>query len=216
MERVNNIYRQYRKAVAVAFVMALAAVSLLIAYGKDQSFVLINGWNTPVLDHLMPWVTALGNGLIYLPILLYTWVYRRDYVVAIVAGIVVCFLFTHTLKTYVFPEELRPFSLAAKQIAFHKVAGVELNENYSFPSGHTSTAFTMALLLAALQRHSAWTIVLPFVALLVGFSRIYLAQHFLTDVTAGIMIGIASSYLSLLLYRAVHRRRQRRKAPTLP
>ncbi|TCZ67186.1 phosphatase PAP2 family protein [Flaviaesturariibacter aridisoli] len=211
MDVAQNIYKQYRIAVAVAFAMALAAAGLLTAYGKDQSFVLVNGWNTAVLDRLMPWVTHLGNGFIYVPILLLTWLYRRDYIVAIIAGIAICFLFTYTLKNYVYPEELRPFSLAARNIAFHKVAGVDLHENYSFPSGHTSTAFTMALLLAALQRHRALVIALPFVALLVGFSRIYLAQHFLTDVTAGIMVGIVSSYLSLLTYRVVHRRRLEQK-----
>ncbi|GAB4094306.1 phosphatase PAP2 family protein [Flaviaesturariibacter terrae] len=213
----EHIYTNYRMAVAVAFAMALAAAGLLIGFGKDQSFVLVNGWNTASLDLVMPWVTHLGNGFIYVPILLLTWFFRRDFIVAILAGIVICFLFTHILKNYVYPEELRPFSLAAKKIAFHKVPGVELHENYSFPSGHTSTAFTMALLLAALQRQRAWVLALPFVALLVGFSRIYLAQHFLTDVTAGIMVGIASSFLSLLLYRRVHRRiLARQKATIIP
>ncbi|RYE01458.1 MAG: hypothetical protein EOP50_01950, partial [Sphingobacteriales bacterium] len=78
MEIASNIYKQYRIAVAVAFVMALTAVGLLIGLGKDQSFVLINGWNSAPLDIVMPWVTHLGNGFIYVPILLLTWFFRRD------------------------------------------------------------------------------------------------------------------------------------------
>ncbi|RYY38765.1 MAG: phosphatase PAP2 family protein [Chitinophagaceae bacterium] len=207
----HNIYSQYRIAVIVCFILALAAGAMLLAYGKDGSFLLINGLHTPLLDRMMPFVTYLGDGLIYIPILLLTFFFRRDYIIAIIAGIVICFLFTHSLKWYLFPEVLRPFSLEAKGIPIHKVPGVKMHENYSFPSGHTATAFTMALLLAALQRHRAWVIALPFAALAVGFSRIYLAQHFLTDVTAGIVIGIVSSYLSLLLYRWVRTRRLRRQ-----
>jgi membrane-associated phospholipid phosphatase len=160
-----------------------------------------------MLDLLMPYVTYFGDGLIYIPILVLTWAFRRDYIVAIISGIVICLLFTHTFKWYVFPGELRPFSLERQHIAFHRVAGVTLHENYSFPSGHTATAFTMALLLAGLMRNRIWVVALPFVALMVGFSRIYLAQHFLTDVTGGMVIGMISSYLSLLIYRRVHERR---------
>jgi membrane-associated phospholipid phosphatase len=208
MSAAPTIYQQYRIAVATCILLVLAAAALLIACGKTGSFVLINGWNTPLLDRIMPYVTMLGDGLIYIPILLLTFFFRRDYVWAIVSGIAICFLFTYTLKTYVFPDELRPFSLEAQRIVFHKVPGIELHEIHSFPSGHTSTAFTMALLLAALQRQRIWVIALPFVALMVGFSRIYLAQHFLTDVAAGMVVGIVSSWLSLLIYRRVHSRRQ--------
>ncbi|WP_425185817.1 phosphatase PAP2 family protein [Flaviaesturariibacter amylovorans] len=210
MRSTPSLYQQYRLAVAVTFLLVLAAVGLLLAYGKEQSFVLLNGLNTPALDRLMPYVTYLGDGLIYIPILLLTYFFRRDYLVAIIAGILLCTLFSQGMKNWIYPEELRPFSLEAKQIAIHKVEGVELHRKYSFPSGHTSTAFTCALLLAALLRQRIWVIAMPFVALAVGFSRIYLAQHFLTDVTAGMMIGIVSSYLALLIYRRYHEWRMRK------
>ncbi|RYY98719.1 MAG: phosphatase PAP2 family protein [Chitinophagaceae bacterium] len=210
MRSTPTLYQQYRLAVAVCFLLVLAAAGLLLAYGKDGSFVLLNGLHTPALDRLMPYVTYLGDGLIYIPILLLTYFFRRDYLVAIIAGILLCTLFSQGIKNFVFPDELRPFSLEAKSIAIHKVEGVELHTKYSFPSGHTSTAFTCALLLAGLVRQRVWVILLPFVALSVGFSRIYLAQHFLTDVTAGMVIGIISSYVSLLLYRRYHEWRMRK------
>ncbi|RYY87841.1 MAG: phosphatase PAP2 family protein [Chitinophagaceae bacterium] len=217
MDVGNNIYRQYRIALAVCFAIGIVLLALLLVYGKEQSFLLINGWNTPMLDRAMPYVTYLGDGLIYIPVLLITWFFRRDYIIAIIAGIVICFLFTHSMKWYIFPGELRPFSLEAKNIAIHKVPGIKLHENYSFPSGHTATAFTTALLLAALQRRRAWVVALPFVALMVGYSRIYLAQHFLTDVTAGLFIGMAASFLSLLIYRKLRTwRLERQKRPSLP
>ncbi|TCJ18666.1 phosphatase PAP2 family protein [Flaviaesturariibacter flavus] len=217
MPEQPTIYHQYRLSALTCILLILIAGSLLGMYGKDGSFVLINGWNTPLLDLLMPYVTYLGDGLIYIPILLLTFFFKRDYLYAIVAGIIICFLFTYGLKSYVFPAELRPFSLAQRGIAFHRVPGVELHENYSFPSGHTATAFTMALLLGALVRSRALALLLPLVALAVGFSRIYLAQHFLTDVTGGMVIGLATSFLSLRYYRWVRARKTgRERSPDSP
>jgi membrane-associated phospholipid phosphatase len=58
----------------------------------------------------------------------------------------------------------------------------------------------MALLLAEVIRKRSWCFILPIVAMLVGYSRVYLAQHFVTDVMAGMTIGMISSYLAMLIY----------------
>jgi len=66
----------------------------------------------------------------------------------------------------------------------------------SFPSGHTSLAFSTATTLALDYRK--WYIVVP--AFLwagsVGYSRMYLGKHYPGDVLAGAAIGIASGYFS--------------------
>ena len=64
----------------------------------------------------------------------------------------------------------------------------------------------MALLLASIMKRKIWAYVLPMIAFLVGYSRVYLAQHFVIDVTVGMIIGIVSAYLSLLIYDAYNRR----------
>ncbi len=57
-----------------------------------------------------------------------------------------------------------------------------------------------------------WAFILPVIALMVGYSRIYLAQHFLTDVCAGVVIGIISSYLSLLIYHRYITKKNKKEA----
>ena len=61
--------------------------------------------------------------------------------------------------------------------------------NYSFPSGHTSSAFATA---AVLQRHYGWKVGLPAYALAgyVGGSRLAENRHYLSDVIFGAAIGI--------------------------
>jgi membrane-associated phospholipid phosphatase len=91
------------------------------------------------------------------------------------------------------------------------IQGYYMNREHSFPSGHTTTAFTLALLLAAIVRKNFWVYFFPLIAFFVGYSRVYLAQHFVGDVLAGICVGTVSAYLSLLIHNQFEKRRQRIK-----
>ena len=68
----------------------------------------------------------------------------------------------------------------------------------SFPSGHSATAFSVAMLLAIL--YPRWRFAALFVAVLIAFSRIFLAQHYLSDAIAGSYLGIVSTMLLYNLY----------------
>lgn len=178
-------------------------------YGKINSFELINGTYNPQLDQFFRFITVLGDGLIYVPLVVYSILFNRKFLLPVVFAIIICTFLTHFLKRVVFPNEMRPVYLELHNIIVHKVAGVVMNKRHSFPSGHTSTAFTLALLLVYTMRKSIWAFVLPLIALMVGYSRVYLAQHFLTDVLAGIGIGIITATLSLWLYELVVKRKQK-------
>jgi len=70
--------------------------------------------------------------------------------------------------------ELKPFSGAS-----------------SFPSGHTTEAFAVASVIAA-EYDSKWIKGISYgTAVLVGFARVHHQAHFLSDVTAGALIGSA-------------------------
>ena len=73
----------------------------------------------------------------------------------------------------------------------------------SFPSGHTTTAFSVAMMLLLLtwgSKHRWMGISALPIACLVGLSRIYRGVHWPTDVLAGVCFGtIAACALYLLL-----------------
>ncbi|MHB8471206.1 MAG: phosphatase PAP2 family protein [Gaiellaceae bacterium] len=71
----------------------------------------------------------------------------------------------------------------------------------SFPSGHTTSSFACAAVLASLVPRAASAFTL--LALAIGFSRIYVGAHWPLDVAGGILLGVATA---LLLLAAVRRR----------
>ena len=90
---------------------------------------------------------------------------------------------------------------------------------YSFPSGHASTSLavygTLGFILARhLDDRRARIAALAGAAalvLLIGFSRLYLGVHFLTDVIAGYSIGLAWVTLCAVLLHLRVRLRARRQ-----
>lgn len=74
----------------------------------------------------------------------------------------------------------------------HNWAQVLPPDQYSFPSGHTMTAFAIAAAVG-LFYPALLCMLLP-CALLIGISRIMLGMHFLSDVVAGALMGTLLGY----------------------
>lgn len=61
------------------------------------------------------------------------------------------------------------------------------DDHWSFPSGHTASAFALARVLA--EEYPDYKVLFYGGAVLVGLSRIYLDKHYISDVVAGAAIG---------------------------
>lgn len=70
-------------------------------------------------------------------------------------------------------------------------------DQFSFPSGHTITAFAVAVSISTF--YPAMLAGLLFCAVSVAASRVLLGMHFLSDVVAGALIGSSLAYASVQL-----------------
>ncbi len=81
---------------------------------------------------------------------------------------------------------------------------------YSFPSGHTSSAFSTATSLSL--AYPKWYVIVPsyLYACGVGYSRMYLGVHYPSDVIAGAIIGSACSFLSFKIEKWIMTKKRKR------
>ena len=76
----------------------------------------------------------------------------------------------------------------------------EKTGGYSFPSGHSHSIANLSTQLSNRYRRIPVYIVMGAVSLLVAFSRLYLGQHFLSDVIVGLTFGVGFALLFSMLF----------------
>lgn len=140
--------------------------------------------------------TLLGEAYPYVIVALFFYFYQKDKQKTLktaIAGLII--LIVAFLLKEIF-ESPRPVSILENMgldTTFNYVEGIEMNKGAtSFPSGHTASAFALWGLLAfQFSRFKSVQVALFLTAFLVGFSRVYLAQHFVQDTLFGSAIGIS-------------------------
>jgi membrane-associated phospholipid phosphatase len=90
----------------------------------------------------------------------------------------------------------------------------------SFPSGHVAAAVCYAAIAIVAGRNCArrwivvtlWTIAVA-TPIIVGVSRMYRGMHFMSDVVAGMILGVVSVVVTLLILTPAERARRARALP---
>lgn len=146
----------------------------------------------PILSSILIPITKLGNaGILF-----------------IVTGIVLlCFrktrkagtLFLTSLVLNFILNDLVIKNVIERQRPFEVIKNLEIlvppPYSFSFPSGHTSSAFASLVTLFFTQKKFA-----PFglaFAVLMGFSRMYVGVHYLSDVLAGAVVGTVVALITV-------------------
>lgn len=193
------LQRIFRLPCYFGFVLLLLTSSLLFncCFSKADGFLMLNSYHPLWLDQFFLTVTNLGDGLFTLLIIVILIFLRKRKKATILSMAFLSSGLMVQMMKRVFNMP-RP-GLYFEQIRFdypHFVNGLNLHSSNSFPSGHTASAFALAtvMVLVFKKKKISWYC-LSF-AVLCGYSRIYLAQHFLQDVIIGALIGICCALLS--------------------
>lgn len=195
---VSSIYKKNRAFFIGYILLAILAFVVLFVLPKEEGHLFLNTWHNKPFDYTFRAFTVLGDGLFIISLAVLLFIFKRRYLsLMIVGSYLLSGIPVQILKSYF--DAARP-AVFLKGIDYaHFVEGVELHNYNSFPSGHTASAFALVVILAVSLRNKWTGLMLLILATLVGYSRVYLNQHFLQDVLAGSLIGVLSGIGMYLL-----------------
>lgn len=197
--------KQYRYGILISLLIAAALLLASFSIGKNEFFLLLNGNLGSFADYFFAIFTNAGDASLWIVALLVTlFVLKQKKLWPMLAsGFIISTILTQVCKYFIVPNELRPYKAIPDKAAIHHVLFVQPLSLSSFPSGHTATAFSIYLIFCLLLPGRWWLWVGLIYGLLVGYSRIYLAQHFPLDVAAGIIVGAITVAASLYVQRMI-------------
>ncbi|RYU90780.1 phosphatase PAP2 family protein [Mucilaginibacter terrigena] len=166
-----------------------ACLVIKILFTRSEIYFAVNGFHSDLADGVEPYITHIGDGLtvVALSVILVLFNYRASFLM--ITSYALTSLTAQILK-YSF-DMPRPKLYFGDQLdKIHFVKGLYILTYHSFPSGHTVTAFSAGVVITYLVKNKAWGAVLLFICLMVGYSRMYLSQHFFEDVTVGSVVGV--------------------------
>ncbi len=192
-------------------ILLMIVFGLLYAYPKTELHLMLNSCHTCFQDVFFKYYTILAEWPLYILALIPLIFKKKEltifYALCELSGGTVLQILKHTFS---FDRPICVFENYQNAV-LPLVQGVDMHHGNSFPSGHASTFFVFctccALFLAyrykTSEQHSPRTWILFNVSLLAllilaalgAYSRVYLSQHWLSDVCVGSIIGFITPCL---------------------
>jgi membrane-associated phospholipid phosphatase len=208
----------------LAFTISWALVAAIVFFvGNADVFLFLNQNGNWYTDQIASTITWLGDGTTYAIVCLGLLLWHRRSGLAAIAAFALSSAVSSFFKRVLFHTWVRPKSFfetaqipirEPEGFAFERFLAKSINHflestpipgrlpdvfalhSYnSFPSGHATSAFSLACLLAFLFPNAKWQLAFLTLAWGVGLSRVVLAQHFPLDIIGGALIGTATSIL---------------------
>ena len=208
-----QIMRKCFLVYGIAYVILLVVVaSLLYTYPKLELHLLLNSYHTRLQDMFFTYYSMIAEGPIYaLGLLPLFWKQLRltlFFGISELSGGAILQVLKHLFSM---PRPASAFENCPDMV-LPVVEGISMHHSNSFPSGHASTFFVFCTCVAIYltfrrQANAKQTKLRTFVlfnatlllllslAALGAYSRVYLSQHFLSDVCVGSIIGFVTPCL---------------------
>lgn len=188
-------FKSYSLFYVLSLLFILVGLGSLLAFSSGDLIYWFNNRQNEELNFIFSKATLMGEwigGTIVFSMLLFFFKYK--YAILFLISILITSLTSQFLKQVVYPDKKRP---AAFYEDLNEIPNIKKHKLYSFPSGHTTAAFTFFSFIAFAGRRKYWQFIAFFMASSVGISRVYLGQHFVIDVVAGAVLG---SMLTAFIY----------------
>lgn len=192
-----KILRSHRSFFILFFFWLIILACLQIVFTPTEMIFWVNRHNNPFLDIFFQLITLLGeDGIWLIPLAAYLYQYykqkkdvKNKAIMLIIIWITKGIISTTLKNLFNLPRPMEVYEKSGRYI--HVIDGLEIHHWQSFPSGHTFTAFAFACYFLLVAKHRTLGYLWLGLAMLVGYSRVYLFQHFPRDVFAGSILGVA-------------------------
>ncbi len=179
---------------------ALTGIAFMIVWGLDVNrglFLWLNSWGLSEFGRIF-WAntTILGDTLVAFTLLGFFARRRPDIVWALLLAALFATLWAQGLKHLI--DSPRPLGLLSSDMV--NVIGVALHKN-SFPSGHTTTAFTLVGIICLQRVNPLLAMSVLILAVLAGLSRAVVGAHWPLDIFAGIFGGWMTAAIGVYFAR---------------
>ena len=196
---VASLYKRNRLFFLVFLLFFLSSAFILIFFSKTDGFYFLNIYHSNFLTAIFTRFTYFGDGLFCVTIGILLFAFNKRFVsLMVLSSYAVSGIIAQVLKYFII--EPRPAVYLKDSSYQYFIDDVTLHNLHAFPSGHTPSAFALAAVLSFAAKNKTNTVLYLVAAILVGYSRIYLAQHFLTDVLAGAIIGVLAAIICWVFF----------------
>ncbi|MFM2370157.1 MAG: hypothetical protein RL619_2478 [Bacteroidota bacterium] len=186
--------------------LIISIVVLLCVFSRTEGFILLNSYHTQNLKIFFQNITFLGDGMftfLVSSVILVFFKKHRKLALLLVLAYLISGLFSQIFKTIITSPRPSVY-FASHKYKFYLDTFVNSRVGFrSFPSGHSASAFAMATIFSTYFTRKRITVFSLVFGILIGYSRIYLAHHFLIDVLGGALIGILFATLSIVWYETI-------------
>lgn len=202
-------FHHFQKAKGISLIIGLFFVATSALVGKVPFFLYLNADFGAWIDTVMKVLSFAGEWVSWLVLLaLVLFIFKKVKTLPLlIASFIIVTILVQTAKRII-PDMARPVKEIGNSQAIHTTPGITLHDWNSFPSGHTATAFTIYFLLCLYVPNNKTVIFGLIFASLVGYSRVYLAQHFPVDVGGGILAAVLAVLLAIKVQLYFDRKRK--------
>lgn len=199
-----NLIKKNRAFLSIYLVFAGIVIFLIVALGKIDAQLFVNQFHSPFFDSFFFWSTKIVEWfsvIVILGILVFKgakYALNGLFIYASTA------IITFSLKRLFFFHEQRPISLISDLRLLPSEFELTQLSSHSFPSGHTTAAFTLFCFLTLISNNKKLGILYGLIAVLIAYSRIYLSQHFFQDILAGATIGVSVTFVLYFLFEKIN------------
>ena len=202
---LSSLYKTNRSFFIGFILFVLAADLILLIFNKADGFYMLNPWHNRFLDYFFIYYTNLGDGFFCVAIALLLFLFKKKYLSLMVfSSYAISGIIAQVLKYFIL--EARPAVYLKDSTYRYFIEDLTLHNFHSFPSGHMASAFAMAGVLSFAAKNKRYSMLFFSLAILVGYSRIYLGQHFIDDVLAGAVLGFISAIFCWILFDRIFKR----------